>query len=173
MALFGQSVIAILAVLLVFTVGAKLDSWPMWSGAVEAWARGRAAVLARIGIPTVEIGTVVLLLTVPRLGLLVATVTLASFAAGVLTLSISGRGGRCGCFGQLTRSMIGPGLAAFDLLLSLLAGTALIMASPRGPAPPTVPQLLLVLLAGALLVVAVEARRAQSIEKGLAMGGPS
>ena len=134
----------------------KLDEWPRWQRAIDAFVPARpAAWLLKLGIPAAEASVVVCLLVRPRIGLIAASALLAVLALGVLVLRRSHAGARCNCFGAALEASIGVRLALRNALLAAVAGLAAV-ATPLRLTPL---EILLAATGAALVLFGAEAYR--------------
>lgn len=144
---------------LIFVVAAsgKVDGWQTWTSAAGSlFARWPVAVRRALipGVPALELTVAVSIALSPRLGLAMASVTLAVFAVAVAFLLPSHRGQSCNCFGAVASSRLNARLAIQDATLAAIAAASAVACAPNFTV--SLPAIGLTLLAGLLLVVVAE-----------------
>lgn len=135
----------------------KLDSWSAWKRTLTRFIPlgGRPGFVLRLGVPAMEIGTALLLLGSPQLGLVWSGLLLVVLGLTAMSLNSRHQGEECSCFGALMRSQIGwklilrnfclagisfgvayqarhvevPGLTGFQVTLGLLVGLLVLTAA--------------------------------------------
>jgi hypothetical protein len=97
----------------------KLDGWSRWSSLASALPLPRPiAATVRVLLPLVEATVAVLLLLAPAAGLVAAGALLGVFAVAVVVFARRIGPAECGCFGALTPTKLGTGLAVRDGILA-------------------------------------------------------
>ncbi len=158
--LTGHGLVDAVVFLLGMSALAKADSWGLWSSAVHGWLpRWLPARLVLFGLPFAEASVAATVATHPVTGLVAATVLMAGFGLGALLLIPTQSGKDCGCFGAVAKSRIGPVLAIRNLLLAAVAWLAAQAAKRLAIRGPGVPEILILMVVGLLLVLLVEFRR--------------
>jgi hypothetical protein len=153
----GQVLVVGFWLIFVGSVLGKLDGWNRWSSLTSALPlprHGSSAV--RILLPLVEAVVAVVLIVDPAAGLAASALLLAVFAVAVVIFARRIGPAECGCFGALTPTKLGNGLAVRNALLAIVAavGVAVALGAER-PRPP-LPALVLGLVVGFWFVLAIE-----------------
>ncbi len=118
---FADVAAGVCALLFLAAALGKLDRWPQWSQLSEDIPGPDVlGQVVRVGVPAIETGIVVLCIASPTVGLAAGTIVLVGFsvAAWLLAQPLAGR--ECNCFGAVAPAMIGPHLAARNLVLAIL-----------------------------------------------------
>lgn len=144
----------------VASVLGKLDGWNRWSALASALPLPRqVSAVVRLVLPVLEAAVAAVLLLAPVAGLLASSILLAIFAVAVVLFARRIGPAECGCFGALTPTKLGTGLAARDAVLAVAAaiGVALVLGAdaPR----PALPALAVGVLVGFWIVLALEYTR--------------
>ncbi|MCW2792854.1 MAG: hypothetical protein JWO76_1952 [Nocardioides sp.] len=152
---------ALLVTLLLLAVAPKLPLGPAGRTRWRAFARSlrtvpglgtRASAPVALAVTLAEVASCLLLLVAPLPGLALATLLLGTLTAGVLGIVATGSRVTCHCFGAGAED-IGAGTVLRNVLLTVLAGAALVT-GPHAAAVAPAPAVLLV-ATGALAGIAV------------------
>ena len=153
----GQILVVSFWLIFVGSVLGKLDGWNRWSGLTSALPLSRSGSSAvRIFLPLVEAAVAVVLVVVPPVGLAASALLLAVFAVAVVVFARRIGPAECGCFGALTPTKLGTGLAVRDALLAIAAAVGVALAFGSEMPRPALPALVLGLTVGFWFVLAVE-----------------
>lgn len=160
--------VMLMMLLFLASVIGKLDAWESWVEAADSWLPRR---IPRrpfvISLPLFEALTILALAVFPGSGLLVASALLSILGAGVLMLSPHHRGSSCGCFGTRAGSTIGPALGVRNLALSLATLLAALLGSRLRIPAIRLPEVLLIAVSEAVLLLIREVRfAAQRVSPG-------
>jgi Methylamine utilisation protein MauE len=148
---------------------AKVDGWPRWTEATNAFfpLQPRVSRFIRFTLPLAEAIVGVFTFVRPVIGLVSGSLLLLAFAGGVLWLTPRSRAATCNCFGALMPTEIGPGLAARNAVLGVTAGLcAFLVARSGAPVFRPVEGLLLVLCGANVLVVTELSRLPRQLLRG-------
>jgi len=138
----------------------KLDGWNRWSSLASALPlTRRVSAAVRILLPLVEAALAGVLVAVPVAGLAGSALLLAVFAVAVVIFARRIGPAECACFGALTPTRLGNGLAARDALLAATAAVGVALGLRSGVPRPPLPALVLGLLVGFWVVLTVEYAR--------------
>lgn len=158
---FGEiaTQVLVVAILLIFvaSVLGKLDGWSRWSALTSTLPLPRrASGAARLLVPAVEATVAVALLLVPGVGLLASSLLLAVFAFAVLRFAKRIGPAECGCFGALTPTKLGTGLAVRNVVLAAAAAVGAVLALQAEAPAPSAPALALGVVCGFWIVLSLE-----------------